>query len=72
MNEEKIVLSTEYYEDELQSFAEANYGRELTDTELKNLSDYIWSDDKVSWARMVLMATTIEAVMGDERNAKKL
>ena len=66
MNQEKIIFGTDYSEDELQSFAEANYGRELTDIELNRMSDYIWGDEDVSWARMELMAKAIEAVMKNE------
>ncbi len=70
--EEKIIFSTAYDKEEIQSFAEANYDRELTDIELNRMSDYIWDDDNVSWARMELMARAIEAVKNTKDNQWKL
>ena len=37
---EKIVFETSYTEDEIQSFSEANYGRELTEIEMQRM-DYL-------------------------------
>ncbi len=62
---EKIVFETGYTEDEIQSFSEANYGRELTEVEIQRM-DYLWDDDDVFWARTELMAKAIEAVMDNE------
>lgn len=67
---ETIILNPCYTEDEIQTFAEANYGRELTDTELHRL-DYSWDDDGVSWSRAELMANAIECVMDNEKNEWK-
>jgi hypothetical protein len=67
---EKIILNPCYTEDEIQTFAEANYGRELTETEICRL-DYSWDDDNVSWSRAELMANAIECVMDNENNEWK-
>ena len=67
---EKIVFETSYTEDEIQSFSEANYGRELTEVEMQRM-DYLWDDDDVFWARTELMAKAIEAVMDNEGNKWK-
>jgi len=69
--EDKIIFETGYTEDEMQSFSEANYGRELTEIEIHRMKDYLWDDDDVSWARMELMAKAIEAVMDNEDNKWK-
>ncbi len=69
--EEKIIFETGYTEDEIQSFSEANYGRELTEIEIHRMRDYLWDDDDVSWARIELMAKAIEAVMDNEGNQWK-
>ncbi len=68
---EEIIFDTGYTEDEIQSFSEANYGRELTEIEIHRMKDYWWDDDDVSWARIELMAKAIEAVMDNEDNKWK-
>jgi hypothetical protein len=63
---EEIIFDTGYTEDEVQSFSQANYGRELTEIEIHRMKDYLWDDDDVSWARIELMAKAIEAVIDNE------
>ena len=67
---EKIVFETGYTEDEIQSFSEANYGRELTEVEIQRM-DCLWDDDDVFWARTELMTKAIEAVMNNDGNKWK-
>lgn len=60
--EEKIIFSIEFVEDEIQSFAEANFGRELTELELNRLKCHWYEDDRAYWARTELLAAAIEMV----------
>lgn len=59
--EPKIIFSMEFDEEEIQSFAEANFGRELTEVELKRMQ-YWYEDDDVSWKRIELLASIIRLV----------
>jgi len=68
---EEIIFDTGYTEDEIQSFSEANYGRELTEIEIRRMKDYLWDDEEVFWARTELMAKAIESVMDNEGNKWK-
>ncbi len=68
MNDEQVLFEVQYIKEEIQSFAEANFGRELTEDELKRFEDYIWDDDGVSSARDELLLSAIEAVMKGENN----
>lgn len=69
--EEKVIFETGYTEEEMQSFSEANYGRELTEIEIHRMKDYLWDDEDVFWARTELMAKAIEAVMNNDSNKWK-
>ncbi|MCX7146458.1 MAG: hypothetical protein NT042_09705 [Sulfuritalea sp.] len=42
-NSEEIVFTIKFCKEELQSFAENNFGRELTDVELNRISE-CWDD----------------------------
>lgn len=68
---EEIIFDTGYTEEEMQSFSEANYGRELTEIEIHRMKDYLWDDEDVFWARTELMAKAIEAVMNNDGNKWK-
>ena len=65
---EEIIFETGFTEEEIQTFSEANYGRELTETEIHRIRDYLWDDEGVFDARIELMAKAIEAVMNSEDN----
>ena len=51
----------------LQSFAEANYGRELSDIELNRIAVLAWDNEKVFWWISEIMNSTIETI-ADEQN----
>ncbi len=61
--QEEIILKIEYNEEEIQSFAEANFDRELTDIELNRIREYWYEMEDVTWARMELMARAIEGAL---------
>ncbi len=61
----RIIFSIEFDEEEIQSFAEANFDRELTEIEL-NRMEYWWEDDDASWAQTELLASVIKMVMDTE------
>jgi len=63
---EAIVLALE--EEYLQSFAEANFGRRLSDIELYRFSNEVWDNEDASQALNDLMRAVIE-VMADEKDS---
>lgn len=48
------------YESEIQSFAEANFGRELTDIELNRVAQGIWDDGAAYSSLMDVYHSAIE------------
>lgn len=48
------------YESDIQSFAEANFGRELTDIELNRVAQGMWDDNTASWNLMNVYHAAIE------------
>jgi len=63
---EAIVLALE--EEYLQSFAEANFGRRLSDIELHRFSNEVWDNKDASQALNDLMRAVIE-VIADEKDS---
>lgn len=66
MNDDQVVFQVVFVKEEIQSFAEANFGRELTEEELNKFEDYIWDNDMVFSAKIELLAEAIEAVINFE------
>lgn len=64
---EKIVFSVEFGEDEVQSFAEANFGRELTDLELNRMKWHWCETSEADWAKTELLASAIKTVMDTKK-----
>jgi len=62
MRNEKVIFEVAFGEDEIQSFAEGNFGRKLTDVELNRITEAWFEDDKVMDARMELLSSVIEMV----------
>jgi hypothetical protein len=63
---EKPIFIVEFYEDEIQSFAEANFGRELTGLELHRMQEISYEDDRVGGERMDVLDEVIRATMEAE------
>ncbi|KND50672.1 MAG: hypothetical protein ABA06_04435 [Parcubacteria bacterium C7867-001] len=57
---EEILLTVEFDTDEIQSFAEANFGRELTKVELDEIKMSWYLDEDVCWSRTQLLASAIK------------
>lgn len=64
--EEKIIFSVEFGEEEVQSFAESNFGRELTGLELNRMKEHWYEDESGYWERTQLLASVIEMAMNTE------
>ena len=65
---ENIIINLLIGEEEIQSFAEANYGRELTEVELYRLKEYWWECEEAFWPRTEFMANCIENAMDNKDN----
>ncbi len=66
MYKEKIIFAVEFGEDEIQSFAEGNFGRKLTEIELNRIKEAWFEDDSVMWERMDLLSSVIEMATDEE------
>ena len=58
-NNEEIVFTIKFGKEEVQSFARANFGRELNDIELNRIRKYIWNVGDVRDAYNNLMKAII-------------
>ena len=68
MEKEKIALSIEYTEEEVQEFAESNCDRELTNTELHRLRNYWHECSEIDQLRMDILYTAINHAMDDKKS----
>ena len=66
--QEKITFTVPFCEDDIQSFAESNFGRELTDTELNRISKYWWDNDDIFCEKMDLMSAAIKMATDENIN----
>ncbi len=66
---DNIIINLEITEEEIQSFAEANYDREITEVELYRLKEYWWECEEAFWSRTEFMAKCIENVMNNKDNS---
>jgi hypothetical protein len=62
IEEPEPVFSVDFYEEEIQSFAEGNFGRELTDLELYRMQ-YWYEGDDTFWEKTELLACVIKMAM---------
>lgn len=65
---DKIIFTIEFSEEEIQSFAETNFGRELTDIELNRIKEAWWDSEKVSFIRLDVLHAVIQEAM-DTKNS---
>jgi hypothetical protein len=63
----RIEMSLEW----IQSMAEANYGRELNDTELKRLGYALYDEGNLSFALDEAVINSIEFILNKSENWKK-
>ncbi|MBI2626747.1 MAG: hypothetical protein HYW77_00680 [Parcubacteria group bacterium] len=63
---ENIIINLQIGEEEIQSFAEANFGRELTEIELYRLKEYWYECEDADWSKTEFMANCIEDAMNNE------
>lgn len=61
--EENIIFSIEFDEEEIQSFAEANFERELTEIELNRIKKHWYEDGAAFGAKTELLGSVIEMAM---------
>lgn len=61
---EAIVLAVD--EEKVQSFAEANFGRKLSDLELSKFSDEAWENDEALGGLADLMRAVIKKITKNE------
>lgn len=54
------IINLEIDEEELQSFAEANFGRELSDLELHRIKEYWYECEDAFFARLDFMGACIK------------
>lgn len=63
MNQENIIFTMEFTEEEIQSFSEANFERELSDVELNRISEYWYECEDMLWLRSDILAAVIQMAM---------
>lgn len=63
---ENIIISLQIDEEEIQSFAEANFSRELTEIELYRLKKYWYECEDAFWSKTEFMANCIEDAMNNK------
>ena len=66
MNQEKIIFTVEFGEEEIQTFAEGNFGRKLTEIELNRITQVWYEDDSVMCEKMDLLSSVIEMAIDEE------
>ena len=66
MTQEKIIFAVEFGEEEIQTFAEGNFGRKLTEIELNRITQAWYEDDSVMWEKMDLLSSVIEMATDKE------
>lgn len=66
-----IIIDMQVTEDEIQSLAEPNYGRELTDIELNRIKEGWFDSEEVSWRRYELIFAAIEDALDNTDNQWK-
>ena len=66
MNQEKIIFTVEFGEEEIQTFAEGNFGRKLTEIELNRITQAWYEGDSVMWEKMDLLSSVIEMATDEE------
>jgi hypothetical protein len=63
----------EFTEEEIQSFSEANFKRELTDVELNRISEYWYECEDMLWLRTDILTPVIQMAMDNKStNWKKV
>ncbi len=65
--EENIIFRIEFDEEEVQSFAEDNFERELTEVELNRIRCHWYEDGAAYSAKTELLARAIEVAMNKDR-----
>ena len=61
-----IIINLQIDEEEIQSHAEANYGRELTPLELYRIKEYWYECEDADWERMQFMDACIRDAMNNK------
>ena len=64
--EEEAIFEVPFGKEEIQSFAENNFGEKLDDLELNRIKSYWWDDEKVFAAKMDLLFAAIEMALNEE------